>query len=423
MDKKQKRIYYLIVLVGAIYFLLCYFPNNTGAKDDHMLLLFSNDETVIYPIVVSMLKFDGDIHEIWYRLIIYGDYHYGYPFYFLSFLVLLPIRLIFGQDYIFQTQLNLMLLRQFVSVLPWIVATGFATYLQTRFKSTWRTLGLFVFLLAVRGFVFQSLSWWHPDALAVLGVVLTIFFLDRDNLNFGNNFFYAAIACGFAAAVKLVGFFFFLTILGYLVAGLIKRRTSLKKALLCGIIFVLIMGAIIVISNPFLFYEGARNQMLQIQSQKGVELSQGYTHDVSPEYQKGPKWWIRSLNLWFGNPITLVLLFIALIFGSIIGDAKLSNQLILSWVIPYSIYLFYFIAPKPHHYWFPVMLPLFSSAFNYFDVNRVEVRIFSTVPRLWEKFRRISIIAWAIFIIYLFVINIQFDFEKYIEILVREGGL
>lgn len=423
MNKQQKRILFLIAVAGAIYFVLCYFPNRTGAKDEHMLLLFSNDETVIYPIVMRMLNLEGDIHEIWYRLIIYGDYHYGYPFYLLSFLVLLPVRVIFGQNYIFQTQLNLMLLRQFISVLPWVVATGFVTYLQTRFKSTWRSLGLFVFLLVVRGFVFQSLSWWHPDALAVLAVVVTIFFLDRDDLRFGNNFYYAAMACGFAAGLKLLGFFFFLTIFGYLAAGILQRRISLKKALGRGVIFVMIMAAVIVVSNPFLLYAGPRAQMLEIQAHKSLELSQGYTHDVSPEYQKGPQWWVRTLSLWFGTPVTLACLFLALVFGAFAGDAKLSNRLILSWIIPYSLYLFYFIAPKPHHYWLPVMLLLFSAAFNFFDVGELEARIFSAQTRFGKKFTFVSKVAWGIFLLSLFFINLQFDVEKYVEFLVREASL
>ena len=40
------------------------------------------------------------------------------------------------------------------------------------------------------------------------------------------------------------------------------------------------------------------------------------------------------------------------------------NGLILTWIIPFSIYLLYFVAVKPDHYWLPVMVPLFSAALN-----------------------------------------------------------
>ena len=226
MSAVQKKNLYILLAIGAVYFILFFFPNATGAENEHMMLVFSNDETIIYPYVMRMLEFGKDIHEIWGRLIIYGDYHYGYPFYFVSFLVLLPVRLIFGDQYTAHTQLNMLLMRQFVSTLPMILALGMVTYLQTRLKSTWRSIVLFVFLLFVRGFVFQNLSWWHPDALAVLMVVLTIFFLDRDKLHFGKNFYFAAFTCGMATAIKLVGFFFVFAIAAILLGGLFQRRVS-----------------------------------------------------------------------------------------------------------------------------------------------------------------------------------------------------
>jgi hypothetical protein len=37
------------------------------------------------------------------------------------------------------------------------------------------------------------------------------------------------------------------------------------------------------------------------------------------------------------------------------------NRLILTYIIPQTIYLFYFVAPKPDHYFMPVMLPMFSA--------------------------------------------------------------
>ena len=93
-----------------------------------MLGKLSHDEAITYPYVVHMLTPGKDIHETWWRLIIYGDYHYGYPFYFYSMLVLLPVRIIYGPNFTAHTQLNLLLLRQLVSVLPIIIVAGLLVF-------------------------------------------------------------------------------------------------------------------------------------------------------------------------------------------------------------------------------------------------------------------------------------------------------
>ena len=75
-------------------------------------------------------------------------------------------------------------------------------------------------------------------ALAVLAVVLTIFFLERDRLRFGRFFWLAAVFCGLATAIKLQGVFFFLTIPGYILAGLLKKKILPGRAALAAVGFV-----------------------------------------------------------------------------------------------------------------------------------------------------------------------------------------
>src|SRR5271157_356352 len=138
-DKTQKINLWIVSGIGLAFFILLCFPNNTGAKDPHMLFMFSNDENMTYPIVVRMLSFTSNLHQNWGQFIIYGDYHYGYPFYFLSALVVLPVRLIFGASFTDHIQLNMLLLRQFISVLPMLLAAGVMVHVLTRFRSTWQS--------------------------------------------------------------------------------------------------------------------------------------------------------------------------------------------------------------------------------------------------------------------------------------------
>jgi len=364
MSGQQKKVLLILTGIGLVYFIAFFFPNATGAEDETMLFRLSADESVTYPVVMRMLTPDPHgVETGWFRWIIYGDYHYGYPFYLISALVLLPLRILLGASFIDYTQLNLLLLRQFVSVLPLILAAGIMVYLQTRFRSAVLSVLLFVFMLAVPGFVRNHLSWWHPDAFSVLFVVLVIFFLDRDRLRFGWNFYLAALACGLASAIKLSGIFFFLTVPAYILAGLILKKINLRAAFTHGILFVLVMGLTIILSNPFLFYSGARQRMLEIQVQKSYEISHGYVHEESPEYAKGPRYWEPTLSRWYGIPLFLLFIAASLLWGAIHGQEQFVNRILLTWFLPFTLYLLFFVSVKPDHYWLPVMLPLFSCVF------------------------------------------------------------
>ena len=150
---------------------------------------------------------------------------------------------------------------------------------------------LLLALFSVRGIVRSNIQWWHPDALSVLAVVATIFFLERDRLRFGRNFYFAAAACGVAAGIKLAGFFFVLSIAGYLIAGLVQKKLTTGQFIKAGVFFVLVMLAAIVIVNPVVYNSGARAEIVKVQIYKSGELDKGYTHDAAIYYSKGPQWW------------------------------------------------------------------------------------------------------------------------------------
>lgn len=364
MNSTQKKVLIAVIAASLIYFALFIPPNLLGAKSETMLAKTSVDEPVIYPYVVRMLTPAQSPKELFERWVIYGDYHYGYPFYFLSALVVLPVRLVYGGLFTNHTGLNLFLLRQLISVLPMVLACVLMVFMVTRFRSAWKTFVLLAVLFSVRGIVRNNLQWWHPDALSVLAVVLTLFFLERDRLRFGRNFYFAAAACGVAAGIKLAGLFFFLAVGGYLLAGLIQKALTLKRAAAVGGLFILVMLGALVVSNPVLYNAGAREEIINLQIYKSGELDQGYTHDDPRYYAKGPQWWEWTLSRWFGNPWMLSFAFFSLLTGCFWGPNRLINRLILGWILPYSIYLLWFVAVKPDHYWLPVMVPLYSALLN-----------------------------------------------------------
>lgn len=411
MTRIQKQNLWVLIGLAGLVFALLAVPNATGAKDNSMLSLLSQDESFQYPFLMHMLAPGTTLQETLTHLISYNHYLYGYPFYVVSAIAALPVRLIYGAAAPDQVQLNLLLLRQLVSVLPMLVSIVLLVYLQTRFKSLFRSLLIFALLLSIPAVMRQNLNWWHPDALAILCVVLTLFYLDRDELKLGRNFYFAAIACGMASSIKSIGFFFFVAIAGYLAAGLISHRSTWKQTLKAGVLFLLIMVAVFVLTNPLLLSPTHRAAILQVRLDHKYFFTPGWNNgDV---YATGLPSWMPVLNRWYGQTVFLLFTLASLGVACFYGEQKRLNRLIAAWALPLGIYLIAFIAIKPDHYWMPVLLPVFSSALGLMPF------------RLGEPYNKpfIGMFGGLIVIAFLasqFIFNIQTDTFQTRSIMIQE---
>jgi hypothetical protein len=372
LDRSQRKVFWILAVVGLFYFAAFIFPNSMGARSLDELARKSGDENITYPYVVWMLSPASSPQQAIYHWFIYEDYHYGYTFYLLSGLVMLPVRIIYGAGFTDHVQLNLLILRQMVSVLPLIVAALLLTYLQTRLRSVWASLGLFGLLLFIPQVISYNIRFWHPDGLVTLAVVLTLFFLDKDEFRYGLNFQLAAITCGLAAGIKLWGYFFFLAVGGYLLFGILKKRVAFRCAALCGGVFVLVMGLTILLSNPYLFVPQARARFVALMA----DLSQtihvtlpGIEDPGGAEFYRtglGPS--LGFLEIKYGSRWFLLFLAISLLAAGIWGRRRLTAWLVLGWMLPMATYFTFFLPYKSYHYWLPVMLPLYSSALGLVQV-------------------------------------------------------
>ena len=349
----QKRTLLILILISLIYLGLFAFPNNTGAKDPMMISLFAPDEFAQYTVVANMLTPRETISKTIVNFLAYRQYYYGSPFYVTSALLVLPIKLTHGFS---NTQLIMLLLREAISVLPMLAALLLLIYSQTKFKSYFSSIFVFIFLLSLPAIV-ENDTWWHPDSVAIFFVALTFFFLDRDSLRFGLNFFLAAASVGLAAGTKVIGLFFFLTIPTYLLIGLIRKQLTWRKLLLRAVAFIGIMVAVIFISNPFLFLPSQFSRMIFIMSQQSAAMSSGWVL----AYSKGPLAWWPIIQDSYGPLILIGLAFIALGFGILHGQNSILQLLILTWIVPFSLYLLFEIATKPMHLFLPILIPLYSS--------------------------------------------------------------
>ncbi len=407
MTPTQKRIFAILIFISAAYFTVFIFPNNTGAKDQMMISLFEPDEFAQYPVVLKMLTPGETFKQTIYNFITYGHYYYGSPFYFSSALLLLPVKL--TDSLRASSQLNMLLLRQFISVLPMLGALLLLTYTQTKFKSAAKSIGLFIFLLSVSAVVENNL-WWHVDSLAVFFTALTLFFLDRDDQRFGINFALAAASTGLATGTKVIGLFFVLTIPTYLLIGVLSKKLTWRAAVLQGALFVGIMAAAIVISNPFLLLSSQRDQMILTLSRQSGSMSEGWTL----AYDVGPASWLNIITRLYGQLIFITLAFIALALGIWRGENRTRHLMIATWAFPLGLYVLFTIAIKPTHFFLPILLPVYSSLIVLFEFPPfTDKKSRTPVSLLWGG------LALAI-IAYQFAIYINKDVELYREVLTRE---
>lgn len=406
MNPTQKRIFIVLLSIGILYFCVFIFPNNTGAKDQMMISLFEPDEFAQSPIIIKMLTPRSSFEQTVLNFVAYGHYYYGSPFYFFSAFTLLPLR--FSEAWR-NVQLGLLLLRQIVSVLPMIAALFLLVFVQTKFLSYIKSIGLFILLLSVSAVVENSM-WWHVDSLAFLFIALTFYYLDKDDQRFGRDFLLAAVAVGLATGTKVIGLFFFLAIPTYLLFGIIHKRITWYTACLRGASFMGVMAATILISNPFLLVPGEFGLMARILSRQSAAMSQGWTL----AYAKGPASWLPIIQNLYGQLIFIALVLFALGLGIWRGTNRILHMLIAAWAVPFGLYILFTIAIKPTHFFLPVLLPVFSSIVVLFDPSLYQ----SNLPRKFLPWLARGIVLTIL--AYQFTVYVNKDVAMYREVLFRE---
>ena len=348
---KIPKIHLTLAIISISYFLLFVLPNSTASENRQMVAVFEPDESVPLRYVFDMIKPADTVKQALINFAFYDYYFYGYPHFVLSALSLLPIKILGSLD---NTALVMVTLRQIVSVLPMIIAILMLVHLQTLFR-TYKAIILTVLLFCVPGVVSNNF-WWHPDSLAILFAVLAIFFLNRDNLHFGPDFFLAAVMCGFSAGAKGIGFYFFLTIFVYLLLGFLEKKIPVGKLLLLGIGFLVSMGAAYLFANPILIYKGVREQYFSVMREQARLLSSGY----EVYYDKGFSAALPVITNYYGSILFILAGVISCAAGILKDKNRLLNIIILTWMFPISIQVLW-ITHFKFQYWLPVALPLFSS--------------------------------------------------------------
>ena len=357
----QRKVFIVIAILGLLYFAV-FIPVNL-LRDQYGNFFVHADEKVLYPDVTQGMFFKGTVSGMVHSVMEKWPWQYGYTYFTSSAAVLLIPRLIFGDQFTAQVQLNIFLLRQFVSVAPMVLALMLAVCLVTRYRNMLTSVGMFVFLATVPGIVKYNVRFWHADSLVVLLVILTIYALQKDKLRFGRYFYWAAVFCALAAATKLWGLFFGPVIAGYLLAGLFKKRLTVGKMFLSGTLFVLAMLATVFISSPTLMAPYIARVALHTWLPMQGSLLTGYGYDLTGEYNFGLTNWLKYFGFHFMKGYFFYFSIFALIAGSLWGARVRLNRILLGWCAVTTFFLTYFVALKNFQYMLPLAIPLYCGAF------------------------------------------------------------
>ncbi len=362
LEPVQRKVILILAIIGLAYFLF-FIPINL-LPNKYGQFTFLGDEQVIYPDVIKIFNAQPTFATTVQNILGTWSWWYGYPYLPISASVLIIPRLIFGEQFAAQMPLNVGLMRQFISVLPMVLAVMLAIYLVTRFKSVLTSVSMFLFLLLVPGIVKINIHFWHPNSIVLLLILLTIYFLQKDGLRYGRYFYLAALACGLATAIKLFGLFFVLAIAGYLVGGLLLKKLTLSKAIWAGFGFILVMILTIVISSPSLMAPYITQSALKVWRGQQQKILLGPSAvDTAGMYVTNLPNWLKYFGYHYMKSYFFFFAYISLAAGSIWGAKKYLNRILLAWCVPMTIFLVYFSAMKNFQYLLPLAVPLFCGAF------------------------------------------------------------
>ena len=384
MHRSSITILFSLILIAAIAFLLFTIPNSRASDDLAMVSIFEPDEGIAIPVVFRMISPKETFKQFIIQFVFYEYYFYGFPYFASSALVLFPLQWL---DHLQNMPLVMLTLRQMISVLPMLAGLLILVFMQDGFQ-TYRSIGLFIFLLFVPAIV-RNGFWWHPDGLTLLLSVLVIYFLWKDNRQFGWKFVIAAAICGVLIATKLVGAYFFLAVGTTLIWGLFEKKLTWKKALRISLIFILIMVIFFILANPFILSKGTRIWYFDIVKKQSAMLSQGY----GIVYEKGLHGAWPLMHEFYGEVIFLILAIGATLWGIWQSKNRFLHALTLAWFIPLTISLLTTSHFK-FQYWLPVAIPLFSN-------------LIVLLPETWKELKWTRI-QWIIRGILLAIVGVQF---------------
>jgi 4-amino-4-deoxy-L-arabinose transferase-like glycosyltransferase len=409
VTRDQKRRALVLALLCAAYVLVFVPANRTGASDVNMLSIFKLDEFGQFHALWKMTSPKATAAETLLGFLAYDHYYYGFPFFAVSALIFWPLRSFYlASNEPGLTAASALFLRE-LSPLFTALAIAILVALWTRLHSLPRMTALFVFLGALPAVVANNL-WWHPDALVLFWVVVTIAALSLDRARLGRWFYAAALACGLATATKTIGLWFF----GAVALNLVLARSQRQplEIALAGARFAVVMLLAIAAASPHYFLPSEWKEIAESVStwKRGIDVGWG------TKGATGLATWSSTLRSGFGWVLTSVALLALCGFTALRAkhpDHRHLAAMILAWALPLAGFLIARVALQEERYLLPILVPLFSCAGS---------------PVLWQTLRsrsngyapRILAAAFAALLLAQLGSNLVQDLSRYRAVLERE---
>ena len=364
MKPHPKAVRILLALISVLYFVAACLPNSVGSENFAMVNMFEPDELANYYVIERMTSPKPSLQVFLQYFVTYDYYHYGLPFFGLSALVAYPLRWTgqFGN-----LPLLMLMERQFISVLPTLIALLLLVYMQDQFR-TYRSVLLYLLLLLVPAVLKNSL-WWHPDGLVLLFAVLALFFLWKDERRYGKFYRWAAVMAGVLTATKLIGVYFFISIIPFLIFSVREGKLTSKAAFHKWLAFVGITAGAFVLANPFVFSPPALVKYLYTVYNQLTVVSQGY----GVVYASGLASAWPEMRTYFGSALFLLTALGASIWALVKGKDKHLAMVILCWFVPLTLTVVVGAHFK-FQYWLPAALPLLSNLVLLFPEPRERLK-------------------------------------------------
>ena len=172
LDQAQRKIVKLLLLMAAVIFFICIFPNSVASKNISMVQIFEPDEAAPLPFLFNMVTPAGSLAQTIKNFIFYHYYFYSFPHFALSALMILPLQW-------FNQLGNIPLVQQYYGELLFLLVC-LGLVLWGIIKSSNRLLhGLILawFIpLSVMVFFFSHFKYqyWMPAILPVLSCVVVL---------------------------------------------------------------------------------------------------------------------------------------------------------------------------------------------------------------------------------------------------------
>lgn len=241
------------IKIISFFLLILFAIINFENLDIGLLQFFSIDEYAFHGSIMRI--FDGFKTFNLKKIMTPGFVNYGYAYFFLNFLVSLPFMLLE------KTELIIYIPRMISAFFAVASFFYYAKICEVCIKTPYRYT-CYSLCILIPGFWING-AWFHPDWVMTCFLIISVYFLIKDNFKFGIFYMIGLIMYAISIGVKIQAIEFMPIFLLYILkAGIYSRTVKNKSIRILKEIFILtlVIFIIFVLFNPtFIIPAGFKN--------------------------------------------------------------------------------------------------------------------------------------------------------------------